>query len=124
MRRNIRWGIDLYWWRHRRDGITRSAAAITPAAIFFPFQNRQIFLKAGVGLAQFTASTEEEELRAVPLAGMVGAGYEIPLSQKYSLIPYVSYVSGGGGTMRLNGERVTSDAGMSLRQYGLAFLWR
>ena len=53
-------------------------------------------------------------------SGILGAGYEVRLSGRNVLVPYVSLLSGSGGTMRLNGSQVTPLGGVSLIQYGIA----
>ena len=79
------------------------------------------FLKAGLGVGRVTASSDEEELRTTALSGVVGVGYEFRLSNRSALVPYLSWVSGTGGDMRLNGALVTPRGGLSLIQYGIAF---
>jgi hypothetical protein len=91
---------------------------------FFPWSPRRVFLKTGLGLARYAASSAEEELHTTTFAFLLGTGVEARLSPKYVLIPYLSWIKGGGGTMRLNGEQVTGQSGLSLLQYGVAFALR
>jgi hypothetical protein len=78
------------------------------------------FLKLGLGVSRFAASSDEEELRTTAMSGVIGAGYEFRLSNRTALVPYVSWLSGQRGSMRLNGAQVTPFGGVSLLQYGLA----
>ena len=71
-------------------------------------------------MGRFSASSDEEELRTTAISGVLGVGYEFRLSNRNVLVPYVSWLSGSGGDMRLNGALVTPFGGLSLLQYGLA----
>lgn len=117
-------GVEVHWYRHTGGGITRSVLALVPAAHVYPLARRPVFLKVGIGLARFAVSAEDEELHTAVVAGLIGTGVDFRISPAYVLTPYVTWLSGSGGTMRLNGAPVTSHAGLTLRQYGLAIALR
>jgi hypothetical protein len=119
--KSIRVGLEANWWMHASDGSTRSVLAAMPVFHFFPWKQRPAYIKAGLGLGRFAASSDEEELRTTAISGVIGAAWEFRLANRDALTPYVSIVSGSGGDMRLNGARVTSQGGLSLLQYGLAY---
>jgi hypothetical protein len=119
--RAMRAGIEADWWMHSGGGSSRTVFAAIPVVHFYKSANSPLFFKVGLGIGRYSASSEEEELRTTALSGVVGAGYEFRLSNRNVLIPYVSWVSGAGGDMRLNGALVTPRGGLSLLQYGLAF---
>jgi hypothetical protein len=119
-RPGIRLGLEADWWMHSGGGSSRSVLAAAPVTHLYLNRNSPIFLKVGVGIARFTASSDEEELRTTAMSAVIGAGYEFRLSGRNVLIPYVSFISGSGGTMRLNGSQVTPLGGVSLLQYGFA----
>ena len=121
LRRTMRLGLEADWWMHSGGGSTRSVLAAIPVIHFYKSVNSPLFFKAGLGIGRFSASSDEEELRTTALSGVVGAGYEFRLSNRNVLMPYVSWVSGAGGDMRLNGALVTPQGGLSLLQFGLAF---
>jgi hypothetical protein len=117
----VRLGIEGDWWIHSSDGSTRTVLAAIPVVIFSRTPSSPVFFKFGLGVGRFSASSDEEELRTSAIAAVVGAGYEFRMANRNVLVPYVSWVSGGRGTMRLNGAQVTGAGGLSLLQYGLAF---
>ena len=119
-RPGIRLGLEADWWMHSGGGSSRSVLAAAPVAHLYLNRKSPLFLKIGVGIARFTASSDEEELRTTATSAVVGAGYEFRLSGRNVLIPYLSMVNGSGGTMRLNGSQVTPLGGVSLIQYGVA----
>ena len=113
-------GAEADWWMHSGGGSTRSVVAIAPVAHLYLTKSSPVFIKLGVGIARFTASSDEEELRTTTIAGVTGAGYEFRLANHFVVIPYLSWVGGQTGTMRLNGAEVTNLGGVSLLQYGVA----
>ena len=118
--RAIRIGIEADWWMHSGGGASRSVLAAIPVFHFHTSPSSPMFLKVGLGVGRFAISSDEEELRTTALSGVIGVGYEFRLANRNALIPYVSWVSGTGGDMRLNGTLVTPHGGLSLLQYGLA----
>ena len=119
-RRAIKLGFEADWWFHSGGGSSRSVLAAMPVFHLYLSPESRMFLKAGLGVGRFAASSEEEELRATALSGVVGVGYEFRLANRSALVPYVSWVRGTGGDMRLNGALVTPYGGLSLLQYGIA----
>lgn len=124
LRPAVRLGLELQWWRYSGGGATRSVIAGAPVVHFHPLRSRRLFFKTGLGLARFAATSAEEELHTGVIAAVVGAGYDFRLTPQYVLVPYVSWLTGGSGTMRLNGEVVTPRSGVSLLQYGFAIALR
>ena len=117
----VRLGLEGEWWMHSSNGTSQSVLAALPVMHFYATPSSALFFKLGLGIGRYTASSDEEELRTTALSAMVGAGYEFRLANRNALVPYVSWLRGGRGTMRLNGARVTPYSGLSLLQYGLAF---
>jgi hypothetical protein len=119
-RRAIRIGIEADWWMHSGGGASRSVLAAIPVFHFYASPSSPVFFKVGLGVGRYAISSDEEELRTTALSGVIGAGYEFRLANRNTLMPYVSWVSGTGGDMRLNGSLVTPNGGLSLLQYGVA----
>jgi hypothetical protein len=119
-RRAIKLGFEADWWLHSGGGSSRSVFAAMPVFHLYLSPASRAFFKAGLGIGRFTASSDEEELRATALSGVVGVGYEFRLANRSALVPYLSWVRGTGGDMRLNGALVTPYGGLSLLQYGVA----
>ena len=117
----IRVGLEADWWVHSGGGSTRTVLAAIPVAHFHTSPSSPLFFKLGLGIGRFSATSDEEELRTTALSAMIGMGYEFRVANRNAVIPYVSWVSGGRGSMRLNGAVVTPSGGLSLVQYGLAF---
>lgn len=118
---SVHLGGEAEWWIHSGGGATRSVLAVAPVAHLYLSKTSPMFIKLGIGVARFTASSDEEELRTTTIAGVTGTGYEFRLANHFVVIPYLSWMGGQTGTMRLNGAEVTNLGGVSLLQYGVAF---
>lgn len=121
LRPAIRLAFEADWWLNSADGASRSVLAAAPVVHLYTSRSSPLFFKVGLGVGRFTASSAEEELHTTALSAVLGVGYEFRLSNRAAVIPYISYVNGTGGTIRLNGARVTPYGGLSLTQYGLAY---
>lgn len=119
LRRGVRWGVEANWWLHGSGGVRRSIVGAAPLLQLYPSGGGRLFLKLGLGFGRFQASSDEEELRAESLVGLVGAGYELRLAD-HAIVPYWTLLRGSGGSMRLNGVLVPGAGGLSLLQYGVA----
>jgi hypothetical protein len=117
-------GVEAQAWRHANHDVTRRVYAAMPIAQFYPFARVPLHFKTGLGVAQFVSSDGEDVLETTAVSAMVGAGYEIRMTANYVLVPYMSYLGGAGGAMRLNEELVTRSSGVSLFQYGFAIALR
>jgi hypothetical protein len=120
-RRGVRLGLELDWWMHAGASDSRSVMAAIPMVQFYPASAGPLFLKVGFGVSRFSATSDEEELRTIAPSGIIGLGWEFRLSQHSLLVPYVSWLNGAGGNMRLNGAHVTDFGGVTLLQYGIAW---
>jgi|SRR5688572_15553034 len=120
MAQGVHLGGEAQWWMHSGGGSTRSVFAVAPVAHLYLSKSSPLFIKIGVGIARFSASSDEEELRTTTVAGVTGAGYEFRLANHFVVIPYLGWMGGRTGTMRLNGAEVTPLGGVSLLQYGVA----
>jgi hypothetical protein len=124
LRRGTRLGLEIGWWMHASGGATRSVIGAVPVVHLIPSGDGPFFMKVGVGAARFIANSEDEELATTAPAGLLGLGYELRVSSRYAVVPYVTWLRGNGGDMRLNGALVTARGGLSLLQYGLAIAGR
>jgi len=122
-RRGMRLGGELHWWLQASGGVTRAVLGAMPTVQLYPSASGRFFIKAGLGVARFQASSDEEELRTESLVGLLGLGYELRILE-HAVVPYLSWMSGSGGSMRLNGALVTNQGGVALLQYGLALAVR
>ena len=116
-------GVELQGWRYANHDATQRVYAAAPVGYLYPWR-RPVYVKAGLGVASFASTDGEDRLSNTSLAGVVGAGFDVRLTPNYVLTPYLSFLNGAGGTMRLNDETVTKASGVRLLQYGVAVALR
>jgi hypothetical protein len=117
-------GLQLDGWYRYSGGQNERVYAIGPLAQYYPMAKRQLFVRLGLGVSEFLATDEDDDLSSRSVAVQVGTGYDFVISRSYLLTPFASYMRGAGGRLRLNGERATLPAGVKLLQYGLQITLR
>lgn len=117
-------GLQLDGWYRYSGGQNERVYAIGPLAQYYPVAKRPLFVRLGVGMSEFLATDEDDDLASRSVAVQVGAGYDFVISRSYLLTPFASYLRGAGGRLNLNGERATLPAGVELLQYGLQITLR
>lgn len=117
-------GLQLDGWYRYSGGQNERVYAIGPLAQYYPVATRPLFVRLGVGMSEFLATDEDDDLSSRSVAVQIGAGYDFVISRSYLLTPFASYLRGAGGRLSLNGERATLPAGVELLQYGLQITLR
>ena len=117
-------GLQLDGWYRYSGGQNERVYAIGPLAQYYPMAKRPLFVRLGLGMSEFLATDEDDDLSSRSVAVQVGAGYDFVISRSYLLTPFTSYMRGAGGRLSLNGERATLPAGVELLQYGLQITLR
>lgn len=117
-------GLQLDGWYRYSGGQNERVYAIGPLAQYYPMAKRPLFVRLGLGMSEFLATDEDDDLSSRSVAVQVGAGYDFVISRSYLLTPFASYMRGAGGRLSLNGERATLPAGVELLQYGLQITLR
>ncbi len=95
----------------------RSAWTLFGVAHWYPFPERGLYLKGGLGFLMYRVGGDDLKLNTV--GGTLGLGYEIPVSGLWSVVPYVHYVNSFNGGLSLNDVNVRDDASISIWQIGL-----
>ena len=74
----------------------------------YPLPSRRLlFVKAGLGVAQYRSADPEVTAKATGLAPSVGAGVDIPVAGRLHVTPVLQYLKViSGGTLRLDGESI------------------
>jgi len=124
VRGRTRVGLELQGWRYANTQATRRVYAAAPVVQVYPWRQQPVFIKVGFGAASFSSSDGEDRLSNTSFAAIVGGGVEIPVTPNYVLTPYITFLTGAGGSLRLNDDLVTHASGVTLLQYGLAIALR
>lgn len=117
-------GLQFDGWYRYSGGQNERVYAIGPLVQYYPMVKRPLFVRLGLGISEFLATDEDEDLSSRSVAVQAGVGYDFVISRSYLLTPFASYMRGAGGRLSVNGERATLPAGVELLQYGLQITLR
>jgi len=123
-------GIEAAGWRKPEEAVTSRLGTVSAAIYWYPTAARNAYyLKAGMGVIAYElddnpAEGEEDEdpITARSLAGHIGLGYEIRLTDKLSFNPFVNVVGSLYADLTTAGTQI-SDAGITLIQIGAGVMW-
>lgn len=85
-------GGEALIWFHGVDGGTESLSSFLLVGQWYPAARLGFFLKGGAGLGRNGVDfTDGYGFADVGFAALAGAGYEIPLSHRFALVPTVDF---------------------------------
>lgn len=88
-----RLGGEALIWFHGIDGGTESLSSFLLVGQWYPSARLGFFLKGGAGLGRNgTDFNDGYGIADVGFAALAGAGYEIPLSRRFAIVPAVDFV--------------------------------
>jgi hypothetical protein len=124
--RSLRAGAELAGWRDETAGVTQRLILYGASLYWVPTPTASWYLKGGVGLLNYRASTEDEEedpLGASTGAVQLGAGYDFPVGSRVRLTPFANLIVSTRGNLT-SGNSIVTDASFSLMQIGAGITWR
>jgi len=107
----------------RTNGRTAKDTYILLGASLYPNNNSGFYLSAAVGHGRTETRDDGDLLKVSGAAFAVGAGYDIPVDNKYSLSPFVRIMGTTGGGFEYLGTKY-SDANINQLQIGLSVSFR
>jgi hypothetical protein len=116
-------GLELLGTDNSEDGVNERILALSGVGTFHP-GGGGFFLRGGLGILKFKADDDTNELTASLLSVQLGAGYELPVSQRLALSLFSTLVTTATGDLDFNGTRVTDDMRLTLIQFGLGVTMR
>lgn len=108
----------LGWYRSpgAQDYLITSGQVVT---LLYPWPRRGLYLKAGLGLARYSAKDTDDKASTQAFAGQVGAGWDVPVTRGIAVSPYISFLGTSGADLRFNDTVSNLSANTSLIQVGL-----
>ena len=113
-------GGELGAWRRGGDEATQRIMMVSAVSQLYPIQKVAAFVKLGLGLMGYNSADGEQELSARSLALQAGFGYDIPVKDRYVVVPHATLVEGFNNGLYLDGAKVTAASQMKLVRFGLA----
>ena len=116
-------GAETNGWVHSEDGVDQTLGFLTGVAQWYPNVSTGLYLKGGLGFANYTATDDVDDITGNALAMNFGLGYDFRVGSNFSLTPYANYLISTKGELKVND--VSSNVNMSTNvfQIGLGFTW-
>lgn len=94
-------GETLVWYRSQGD-LSYRLGSVQAVAFFYPKPNSGFYLKAGLGVARYTAMDPRDRVSSQALAAQVGVGYELAIGHAFSIAPYANLLRTTATNVRFN----------------------
>jgi hypothetical protein len=115
------------WSKTTRDG-TANGGLLSFVTSWYP-QRQGFFVEGGIGVASMDATADvpgygSAEARTTSLGLQGGAGYDIGVSHRFAITPYVEFLYAADADVRLNGSSTGYAVGANMLHVGIAASWR
>ncbi len=91
-------GGETSSWVKSEEGITLTIGTATLSGYYYPSLKNGLYLRAGAGLSYSIATDGSASETHTGVGGILGLGYDIPVSRKVAISPYASWSLGSLGT--------------------------
>jgi hypothetical protein len=127
-------GLEGSGWRKRVESSAattkRRLAALQGVVYWYPARNGpRYFFKGALGIVTYRVDDDpgpdeedEEPITSNSIGGQVGVGYEIPISNNLSFVPYVNFLGSLGADLTRGSTELTT-ASVTAIQFGLGLTW-
>ena len=119
-------GLEVTGWFDNTEGVSQRLLLYGTSLWWHPQPGKQWFLKGGLGLMQYHASTDavnDEPLGTSTAALQLGGGYDFRAGRKLWVTPFANLIVTSSGKLT-SGNTVVTDASFSLLQVGAGVTWR
>lgn len=120
-------GLELNGWTKTKNQVEGRTMMVTANAQWYPMVAQNFFVKGGLGMGRFTSTdksvTPNDKLQSTGLAYQAGLGYDFSIARRWSVTPYVNYLSTSGAKYSLNGVNSNAKMDPNYMQYGLGLTW-
>lgn len=122
---NILLGGEVAGWSQSASGVKRSATYLSLIALWYPWAQRGLHVKFGVGVGGSRRDDGTDVETATGRGGSLGVGFDIRIARNVSLSPFVQGLSVMVNDMKRNGTTITlvPDTRLNLGQIGVAITW-
>ena len=114
-----KFGGELGAWRLGGEDATQRVMMISAISQMYPVAKVPAFLKLGVGMMNYRSTDGEQSLSARSLGLTVGFGVDIPVREKYVVVPNAGLVHGFNNGLYLDGAKVTGMSQVKLLRFGV-----
>ena len=119
-------GLELNGATKTKNQVEARTLMATAIAQWYPMANN-FFVKGGLGMGRMTTTdktaTPTSESKTTGFAYQGGVGYDIGIARRWSVTPYVNYLSTSGAKVSVNGVSTNTKVDPNYMQYGLGLTW-
>ena len=120
---------EINGWSKSIANGTESVTWINLVAQYYPERTGGFFLKGGVGVGAIAANTFASgignlKVETTSVGGVIGMGFDAPLSKSFSLTPFVDLLYAARSDAKVNGGSTGTTLGANMIHLGLAASWR
>lgn len=116
-------GLEVIGWRKDVQGVDNTALFVSLVAQWYPPRTGGLYVRAGAGAALTWATDGEDEVTTDGAAWSAGVGYDVPISHRLALTPFVTYLRSLEADIELNGLTTQRFISHDLLQLGLGLTW-
>jgi hypothetical protein len=112
-------GLEATGWYKSKDDIDQLLGSLQAVVLLYPKPASGFYLKSGLGISQFSAKDNQDEVSSQALSMQFGVGYEVAMGRGLSIVPYANFLGSTGGDVRFNDTVSGLSANTSLLQVGV-----
>jgi hypothetical protein len=120
-------GVELNGWNKTEDQVTSRTGMLSAIAQWYPSMTNGFFAKGGMGLGRTTVEdktvTPSDKVESTGFGYQVGMGYDMSITRRWSITPYVNYLATAGANAKFNGVDANTKLDANYFQYGLGLTW-
>jgi hypothetical protein len=112
-------GLEATGWYKSRSDVDQLLGSLQAVVLLYPKPASGFYLKTGLGISQFSAKDNDDEVASQALSMQFGVGYEVAMGRGMSIVPYANFLGSTGGDVRFNDTVSGLSANTSLLQVGV-----
>jgi hypothetical protein len=120
-------GVELNGWNKTQQSVTSRNTMLSAIAQWYPSMTNGFFAKGGLGVGRTMiddkSSVPSNKFQSTGLGYQVGVGYDMSVARRWSVTPFLNYLSTAGAKGQLNGTSTNQKFDGNYFQYGLGLSW-
>jgi hypothetical protein len=112
-------GLEATGWYKSQNNVDQLLGSLQAVVLLYPKPASGFYLKTGLGISQFSAKDNTDEVASQALSAQVGVGYEVAMGRGLSIVPFANFLGSTGGDVRFNDTVSGLSANTSLLQFGV-----
>ena len=112
-------GGEVLAWYHTDNGVDFLLASVQAVVVLYPMRTSGFYIKTGLGVSNYSAKDSVNKVSSQALAGEIGVGYEVLVSNNISMVPFANFLGTSGADVKFNNTVSSLGARTSLIQIGL-----